>query len=1179
MDHVRSRDQILRALREELVGPSPQGSPVDCSGDVSFDSAAEGKLPRRQSGSGEEILTRDSPTQRYGVGVLYPQGVLLGGATIAGSDDDPADRQPADDGDTRVMDALTGRELASADVTPEGLDSASALGEPPEGDDLDISSANTYRPSSMAVSFLAEFPDDAQLEVDASGGRYHRKKVHIEGKERVWWLRRPFRLTMSGGVALVCPDRTGLVHLLPRGVESAEGASIDVEVHSRPYSGSRAGRYRLLTVCLVNRASAEGGSVDELSLFQAHMKVRVSSSQGAIHILPYPRQQGLELDEEEQSLDLLYRDAETFAVGHGCAAEWVASEVSGRAAEVSAECLPWFETASITPAITREDGTDVAVSMGALAGLVPGDDGFGSMAEVVALYEEWIGRRRLDARKLDARFRQAAECHLQQCERCAQRMRDGLQYLRSNAAARRAFCLANHALLLQQIAGARKVRHARYDEQTERLCFSEPYLDPVAAPLPLGKGNWRPFQIAFLLMAVRSTAEPEDTDRQAVELIWFPTGGGKTEAYLALASFAMFLRRIKKADDVGVTALMRYTLRLLTAQQFMRASGLMCAMEYIRRQYGSELGAAPFTIGIWLGSSTTPNTREEAKQALGELKRGGGNKFVLGRCPWCAAQLGRCGVQPTHTGRRRRRRGSAEARVVGYVLDRGTVVFRCPDSECRFHAELPVYVTDEDIYDVRPSLVIGTVDKFAMLAWRPAARVLFGIGPDGDRMYSPPGLIIQDELHLISGPLGSMVGLYETVIDELCTHSDAKGPTIAPKIVCSTATIRRYAEQVRALYGREATALFPPPGVSADDSFFARYARGPDGSLEHGRLYVGVHAPGLGSLQTAQVRSFASLLQSPVPLTPEERDPWWTLVIFFNSLRELGTTLSLLQSDIPDRLKSVRLRRGLGFGDVRRHFNVLELTGRIDSDKVPKAISALEVACGESGFPVDVCLASSIMEVGIDIDRLSLMALVGQPKTTSQYIQVTGRVGRKWHDRPGLVVTIYSASKPRDRSHFEKFRSYHERLYAQVEPTSVTPFSPPALDRALHAVMVAYVRQAGDGDAARSPYPLPVALLEALRDVLLRRIERIAPGELASFRRVFGRRLAQWRAWGRSRWTGTVSGGDVPMLREAGSYASPRLAAISWPMPRSMRDVDAECQAEVTTLYAERGVADAEGAH
>ena len=464
-------------------------------------------------------------------------------------------------------------------------------------------------------------------------------------------------------------------------------------------------------------------------------------------------------------------------------------------------------------------------------------------------------------------------------------------------------------------------------------------------------------------------------------------------------------------------------------------------------------------------------------------------------------------------------------------------------------------------------MIIGTVDKFAMLAWRPEARTIFGINPQGEREASPPGLIIQDELHLISGPLGSMVGLYETVIEELCTDRRYENP-IVPKLVTSTATIRRYADQIKAIYGRDDVALFPPPGLSSEDSFFARYAVEPNGEKSPGRIYLGVHAPGLGSLQTTETRAVTALLQAPNNFSLQERDPWWTLLMFFNTLKELGTSLSMLQSRIPDYFLFFANRTGQDRTKVRRLRKILELTGRLRSDEVPATIADLEVNCeSQDDEPVDICLASNIIEVGVDIDRLSLMTIIGQPRTTSQYIQVTGRVGRRWWERPGLVVTLYGASKPRDRSHFEKFRSYHEKLYAQVEPTGVTPFSAPALDRALHAVIAVYARQMGDDSISESPYPCPMDFIEQFQEIMLNRIQKVDPEEVPNFKKVFKKRINQWKRWERRLWSKKFDDAEVPLLREAGAYVPRQQANISWSTPMSMRNVDAECQIEITRLY------------
>lgn len=1170
-DHIMNRDAVIKALREELVGPSPQGEEIDCSQDVVFDEAAKAFGPWRQKGSGDEILLRDPPRRRYGIGVLYAMDTPV--------EDTEGVAQPEEN---MVVPDDNGQYSAAEVLSSEGFKSIEKIGKriqygEPEPDDFDLSNTNTYRPSSIGVSFFAEFPEESKLVVEvprihpvrgcAVNGRYVKKLVKVGDKEYTWWLRQSVSMTAVFSSEDICGDGATEVRRIPASElteDNVNGLDLRIEMFSRKLSLGES-RQRLVTVCLVNRA--RGG--DECFLFQYFLKASVVTGSGEACILPYPGKLPEELDDEEQSLALLYRRVQTFAVGHGCAADWEESDRTDRARAVYLECIPVFQAPSTTPDITREDGTPINVPMAPLAGLVKDDDGFDSLQELVSAYEEWIEAKRREIPLLAPRYRAAAERHMKDCSKSAERMRKGLEYL-SDDKAKLAFQFANRAMLLQQ-ARSRRLRLCEFDPKTARYVFSEEYSDPEAQDLGETGGKWRAFQIAFILMTVCSAAEGDAPDRETVDLVWFPTGGGKTEAYLGLAAFAMFMRRLKDPADAGVHVLMRYTLRLLTAQQFQRAASLLCAMEHIRQENVDKLGEEEFSIGLWLGSSTTPNTREEARQCLLALIRGdrlAQNKFILDRCPWCGAQMGP--IEP----KRKRSRGSAQ-RVVGYERRGKTVALTCSDPACKFSRGLPVYVIDEDIYERKPSLVIGTVDKFAMLAWRPEARALFGINTDGIREVSPPGLIIQDELHLISGPLGSMAGLYETVIEALCTDSRSV-PATKPKIVCSTATIRRYQDQVKSLYARTDVKLFPASGLDIEDSFFARYARDRAGHLCPGRVYVGIHAPGLGSMQTAQVRAFTSLLQAPVALPPNERDPWWTLLVFFNSLRELGTTLSLFQSDIPDYFKVIRNRTGLPWNSIRKLHNIMELTSRLREDEVPEAISALEVKCGGKKRPVDACLASNIIEVGIDIDRLSLMAVVGQPKTTSQYIQVTGRVGRLWQERPGLVVTLYSPSKPRDRSHFEKFRSYHECLYAQVEPTSVTPFSPPVLDRALHAALVSYARQAGDSSLAQSPYPYPKEIIDAAERLFADRIMAVDPEEIENFERVYTKRKTEWLRWERTVWKGNPSSEEIPLLREAGTYATRERARVSWATPMSMRNVDAECLATITELYLNEGREDEE---
>jgi hypothetical protein len=1175
-DHIADREEILSFLRYELVGPweswtegapsiVPRGEELDFSSGVTFPDLQASYGPWVQESTREEVLQRDRPIKRYGVGVLYPMGVPL-----------EANADVDEDAPTEV-DSLDSLEEGVETISTQGEDDIRRIAESrrfdrSEDDDFELTGANGLRPSTMAVSFRAELPEGTTLVVEARGGRYTPTRVQIDGRDRTWWLRTPIRLRAAFRREELLLDRDALVRPEPDALttENLDDLNVEISAYTRP----KGDELSLLTVSLTNRTlEPVTGGPDRACIFQARFSAGVFRGDERVDaILPYPtaaRAEDAVVDLEQESFDLLYRGMKTFAVGHGTAADWD-GPAEQRVDEVRAEPLPVVETPSITPEL-RVEGTDnelVRVPMGPLAGLDDDNDGMAAVERVIQLYEEWLEtEQKPKARNLDPVYQAAADRHMEDCERALARMRRGLEFLRENARAMTAFRLANEAILLQQLRTRRTARPTTMVGGRFTVDEPPPSVDWRSA---VDRGSWRPFQVAFLLCALESVADPHADERETVELIWFPTGGGKTEAYLGLSAFSLFYRRLVDPEDQGVEVLMRYTLRLLTQQQFQRAASLICAMEVIRKREQSRgeiaLGAGEFSIGIWLGGDSTPNRRDDARRILRALNRGDDveNRFVILRCPWCSAQMGPIpranvlGRAPRNT-----------LRVAGYVQDDSSVAFFCPDQQCDFSARLPIYVVDEDIYDIRPSIVIGTVDKFARLAWDPQCRAIFGLAEDGSRFASPPQTVIQDELHLISGPLGSMVGLYEAIIERLCTDLRSEVP-VRPKIISSTATIRRHEQQIRSLYARDDVALFPPRALDAADSFFARFATNPDGSLARGRTYVGVHAPGLGSVQTAQVRTFSALLQAPTEFDDEGRDPWWTLMVFFNSLRELGTSLSLLQSDIPDYLKVLRNRFSLKPNEVRRLRNVMELTGRLGNDQVPKSMEALSQPAGPDS--VDICLASNIIEVGIDIDRLSLMTIVGQPKTTSQYIQVTGRVGRQWWSRPALVTTILSPTKPRDRSHYEKFRSYHERLYAQVEPTSVTPFSPPVLDRALHAALCAFVRQSGD--AAVPPWPVPEQLIDEARDLLSERVAFVDPDEAASLDEIFEQRRSEWQRWQRRIWQSWGADEEIPLLRRAGEYATRAAMQVSWSTPTSLRNVDAECRAEVSLGYVQEEPSD-----
>lgn len=1017
-----------------------------------------------------------------------------------------------------------------------------------DSDDFDLTDANTFKPSAMAVSFKCRVPASGSLTITVTGAYYDKITAHIPGlaKSRDWWVRRPFELlsAVAGDVLLRETNKLKSVTTAPAAGDPPRIAPV-TEVFSRPVPGETDPDLRLVTVAIKNTAPGSGAGS---ALFQMGFTV---TAMGGLAIESYPEIEQPDRDEEEQSIDLLYRHKRTYAIGHGCAADW-GDEVEKATPWVRADPMPAYEVVSLTPNVYVKDATgkrsSVTVSMEALANSTP--EGREQVETVLRLYDEWITEQEEHITVLLPRFQPAATRHMALCREALGRMRTGWEMVDNDPIAARAFQLANEAMFFQQIRSRFQVREVeRGKNDILRVTGAHP--QPVPQP---GSGNWRPFQIAFVLASLPELVDPTLPARSLVDLIFFPTGGGKTEAYLGASAVSLLARRLRDPSDIGTDTLMRYTLRLLTAQQFLRAAALVCVLEDIRARNETDLGDGPFGIGIWLGGSSTPNTWKQAVSALKEMRRDhfAQNQFLLLRCPWCGTQMG---TKP---------RGRSGQDVIGYEEVGQKVIFRCVDSACRFSGRrgLPVHVVDDDIYGVRPSIVIGTVDKFAMMAWRPAARRIFGLGETGDREVSPPGLIIQDELHLISGPLGSMVGLYEAVIDDLCT--DKRGPEpVVPKIIASTATIRRYEDQIRGLFGREEVALFPPHGIEEGRSFFAEPATFEDGSPEPGRRYIGVMSASLGSMQTVQVRVAAATLQAGSQIPEADRDGYWTNLNFLNSLRELGNTVSLLESDVPDYLTGLRHRDGV---DPRWPRSTMELTSRRRSDEIPKAIEQLQTRYGEPGC-VDICLASNIIEVGIDIDRLGLMTIVGQPKTTAQYIQVSGRVGRRAEVSPGLVITIYGAAKPRDRSHYERFRTYHQRLYAQVEPTSVTPFATPVLRRAMHAAAVAHIRQVSPYDLP--VYPFPRKEFEEAMALLKERAAIADPDELPALKRIERARARQWDSWERTMWDANVINGDPKqgLMRFAGTLPDLDSKATIWDVPTSMRNVDAECRLKISLAY------------
>jgi len=996
------REEIVHALKADLVGP--------------FDPA-----------SGEEVLPLP-PSRWYLTGFLAPQG----GREAA----EPTDEDPNQDDQFAI----------AADEDGEEAEGTGGETEPKQKNRL---------PASMGLSVLLPAgPVNDSVRVTVAWAEYEaeeREKDSGRGSTRVW--RRQAQPARTVEVPL---DPARILKGIPLTGDGVRLAG-RLETVDIPRPGTRA-----LALFVVNgRAAGEKGRQDERFLFQVEMAIEHAAGivPRAILINGEETEEAGAVDADAQISDLQFRNCCDYAVGHGVSVDVVRPEDGGAVTRVKTAWIPRAEV----PRVKSREVTRVVTGMDELGALDGGEALRRALEALPEEYGAWIAKQRRSDVGSPARGA-ARDGLMDEADQACRRIAAGIELVAGDPEIRLAFQLANRAMA-----------------ESARRRSPERYTD---GKVP----KWHLFQLAFVLLNLPGLADEKCADRETVELIFFPTGGGKTEAYLGVIAVVLLLRRLRGRErpdgGLGVAVLLRYTLRLLTLDQLARAATLVCALEVLRRQEPGRLGRVRFAVGLWVGKSATANTMSEVKLKILTYKNRAASSttspFPLTLCPWCGAVLGPDSLQLDSLDEPR------EVLV-------GCSSFRCDFAAGRHPEGLPVLFVDEQVYRELPAFLLATVDKLAMMPWRGEAGMLFGrvqyreenreqsgrrfwgpvdaaLGetprgalvalPEGLR---PPELIVQDELHLISGPLGTMAGLYETAVEALCARTLADGAVILPKILASTATVRRAREQIHALFGRRRTAVFPPPGPDVSETWFSEV----DTEVP-GRLYLGIAGTGR-AMKAILLRVYVALLAAAERLYAaqgpgsETADAYMTLVGYFNSLRELGGMRRLVEDEVRTRSGLAEARKPLGwdrphpwFRDRKVGDEPVELTSRENVGKIKKSKDRLAKPHSDPEH-VDVVLASNMISVGVDIERLGLMVVAGQPKATSEYIQASSRVGRQ-AARPGLVVTCFNLHKPRDRSHYERFPFYHESFYRFVEVSSLTPFSGPALDRGLAGTLLAMAR-------------------------------------------------------------------------------------------------------------------------
>jgi len=789
--------------------------------------------------------------------------------------------------------------------------------------------------------------------------------------------------------------------------------------------------------------------VNQLSCFQT--EIRIESEK----LLPFRDYKNhLYRTDEDKMLDYLYREKLAFGIGHNTACTWENAQSPNTPQWIKSTFLPEYDVKSQSSETDKIKG-DILNIKELSAYNSDKTSIISNLNQVAEAYKNWIEDERKSANGNELGLKNIAKC-----EKIYDRISNGIKLLSENENALRAFQLANTAIYLQMFQTAQHFNKKKegFEVWERNDGLQHNFNDYATLDFPSNRiPEWRPFQLAFILQCLASFVDENSTEKELIDLLYFPTGGGKTEAYLAVSAFLIFWRRIQHSDSYdGVNIIIRYTLRLLSAQQFERASKMILACDFIRSNH-KDLGDKQISIGFWVGAQTIPNSLKDAetklKKTQEKLNKGDTfvvNPFQLSNCQWCNTKI------------ISKLKQDDKVFQIGHRVGKTQLHSHCLNEACHFSEQksgLPVVLIDEDIYKAPPTILFATVDKFAMLAWKGEATTFFNNGTN-----RKPELIIQDELHLLNGTLGSLVGLFENALLELCDN---------PKIVASTATVKNVDKQIQGLYGREAR-VFPQYATNSDDTFFSKVIE------ESKRKYIGVLPTGKTNVVT-NLQLLASLLFARLEVwktssDKKEADSFWTVLSYFKSLKEIGRFSNKINSELKPIIKQLQVRYLNDDFIAANNYNKLsyrnlELTSRIQNEKIKKNLDLLESEFDgniKEHKAFDLVLATNMISVGLDVGRLGVMVMNGMPPNTAEYIQASSRVARK---NEGLVITLYDPFNSRDLSYYEDFVQFHKTFYKQVEPLSVTPFAENALDKMLFTLILAYFRhttQYTSNDAANA---------------------------------------------------------------------------------------------------------------